>query len=150
MMQETLTTLPSVCSSEFLFPLQVLPDATSPDLLVVRVDKSTTTNWKIHITVLCVQYLCVTEASCKHPLPFSLHLLQISPCIHVWQWCAHTPIHTAWDDYGHDLHMLCTAETMYTNGFNLCWLPTVFMSHSDLVRAPCLLQGECTFCSLSD
>lgn len=57
---------------------------------------------------------------------------------------------TAWDDYGHDTRMPRVPETMYTNGSNLCWLPTVFMSHYGFVRAARLLQGERTYCNLSD
>lgn len=93
-------------------------------------------------------YCSLCTASCKR----SPHLISTSFCRQGFASMIDSDVHIlpAWDDYGHDTHLPCVAETMYTNGFNLCWLPTVFMSHRGSVRAARLLWGECTYCNVSD
>lgn len=42
---------------------------------------------------------------------------------------------------GGHTHTPYMAQTKYTNGLHLCYLPTVLVSHSDLAHAACSLQG---------
>lgn len=93
---------------------------------------------------LCTVFLCEMHLISVH-FPVSTMQLQTSPSFEVWQWFANTPIDREWDDYSHDTRIPCMAETVYCNGFNLCWLTRVLASYANLAHdSPWLLQGEFT------